>query len=158
MGAFYSNQGFIPLCQSTLTDKYYFKGNASISANRGNSTDDVIAQIQTTLMVCRIAHFLKVKIRTMLGSFKSAEECQGVLNRWIDDYCSNLVNADENMMAKYPLNKGRVIVKEIPGKQGQFSCDLLIQPQYQYDAVCGEVLLSTGLNSDESTLSSVGGI
>ena len=150
MGVFYAEQGFIPLCHSLITDKYFFRGNNSIWRTRGEEGDAVMAQLQTTLMVCRIAHYLKVQIRGMIGNFQTAQECEQYLNRWLDRYSSNLSSADEATLAKYPLSKGSVVVKEIEGEQGRYSCDVIIQPQYQFDHVCGELMLSTDLGADSS--------
>ncbi|ADZ90058.1 protein of unknown function DUF877 [Marinomonas mediterranea MMB-1] len=157
MGNFYSDQGFIPLCHSLTTDKYFFRGNNSIWDHAKGDAEAVMGQIQTTLMICRIAHYLKVQIRGMIGNFQTAEECENFLNNWLDRYSSNLFNADEATLAKYPLSRGRVEVKEIEGQQGRYTCDVLVQPQYQFDNVCGEVLLSTDLGSEASGYGYVGG-
>lgn len=155
MGAFYVEQGFIPLCNSTTTEKYFFRGNRSIWSKAQDDADVVAGQIQTTLMICRIAHFLKVQIRGMIGNFQSAEECELFLNNWLDKYTSNLFNADEATLAKYPLSKSRVEVKEV-GEHGRYVCNVLVQPQYQFDNVSGEVLLSTDLGAEGSSLFSGG--
>ncbi len=151
MGVFYAEQGFIPLCHSVMTNKYFFRGNNSIWKIEADQSDVVMAQLQTTLMVCRIAHYLKVQIRGMIGNFQTAHECEQYLNQWLDRYSSNLSSADEDMLAKYPLSKGTVTVKEIEGEQGRYSCDVLIQPQYQFDHVCGEMLLSTDLGAQSGS-------
>lgn len=145
LAGFYSEHGFVPLCHSPLTDKYYLRGNNSVWADKKNDGDQVMGQLQTTLMICRIAHYLKVQIRGMIGNFQTAEECERFLSHWLDKYSSNLVNADESTLAKYPLSKGQVTVREVPGSQGRYVCDVLVQPQYQFDHICGEVLLSTDL-------------
>ncbi|MGR5500074.1 type VI secretion system contractile sheath domain-containing protein [Vibrio sp. DNB22_10_4] len=154
MGNFYTEHGFIPLCRSATTDKYFFRGNRSIWDKAKDDSELVAGQIQTTLMICRIAHFLKVQIRGMIGNFQSAEECELYLNDWLQKYTSNLFNADEATMAKYPLSKSRVEVKEVSGESDRYVCNVLIQPQYQFDNVCGEVLLSTDLGSEDSLFTS----
>lgn len=154
MGNFYTEQGFIPLCRSTTTEKYFFRGNRSIWDKAKDDSELVAGQIQTTLMICRIAHFLKVQIRGMIGNFQSAEECELYLNDWLQKYTSNLFNADEATMAKYPLSKSRVEVKEVQGESDRYVCNVLIQPQYQFDNVCGEVLLSTDLGTEDALFTS----
>lgn len=154
MGNFYAEQGFIPLCRSATTEKYFFRGNRSIWDKAKDDAELVAGQIQTTLMICRIAHFLKVQIRSMIGNFQSAEECERYLNDWLQKYTSNLLNADEATMAKYPLSKSRVEVKEVQGESDRYVCNVLIQPQYQFDNVCGEVLLSTDLGTEDSLFTS----
>ncbi|WP_194436115.1 type VI secretion system contractile sheath domain-containing protein [Vibrio fluminensis] len=154
MGNFYAEQGFIPLCYSATTDKYFFRGNRSVWDKAKNDQELVAGQVQTTLMICRIAHFIKVQIRSMIGNFQSADECERYLNDWLQKYTSNLFNADEATMAKYPLSKSRVEVKQVQGENDRYVCNVLIQPQYQFDNVCGEVLLSTDLGTEESLFSS----
>ncbi|WP_238326189.1 type VI secretion system contractile sheath large subunit [Marinomonas sp. S3726] len=149
MGAFYADQGFVPICHSLMTDKYYLRGNNSIWDSGTNETDKVMGQLQTTLMVCRISHYLKVQIRSMIGNFQTAQECEVYLNNWLDKYSSNLFNADEKTLAKFPLSKGKVTVREVAGHQGRYVCDVLVQPQYQFDHVCGEVLLSTDIGPED---------
>lgn len=145
LASFYAGQGFIPLAYSPLTNKCFFSGNNSVWYAGDSDLDKVSSQIQTTLMSCRIAHYLKVQIREMIGSYQTAEECEIYLSRWLEKYCSNVADADENVLAKYPLSKGRVKVKELPGEKDRFGCEVLIKPQYQFDHFCGEMLLSTDL-------------
>ncbi|GAL28703.1 uncharacterized protein ImpD [Vibrio variabilis] len=57
-------------------------------------------------------------------------------------------------MAKYPLSKSRVEVKEVQGESDRYVCNVLIQPQYQFDNVCGEVLLSTDLGTEDALFTS----
>ncbi len=146
LARFYAERGFIPVCHSPVTDKYFFYGNQSAWQPEQDTEDKVAGQIQAILMSCRIAHYLKVQIRNMIGSFHTVSECQTFLTNWIDDYSSNLQDADENTLAKYPLKKGKVKVREVEdGIGGRFICELLIEPQYQFDRHCGEILLSTDL-------------
>lgn len=145
LAGFYAGQGFIPLAHSPLTDKYFFFGNNSIWNAGDSDLDKVSCQLQTTLMSCRIAHYLKVQIREMIGSYQSAEECERHLSRWLEKYCSNVADADESVLARYPLSKGRVSVRELPGEQERLICDVMIKPQYQFDHFCGEMVLSTDL-------------
>ena len=158
MGGFYAENGFIPLCNSLTTDKYFFRGNSSIWNHGKDDAEAVMGQIQTTLMICRIAHYLKVQIRGMMGNFQTAQECENYLNGWLDKYASNLFDADEATLAKYPLSKGRVEVREVEGQLGRYTCDVLVQPQYQFDNTCGEILLSTDLGAESSAYAVAGGI
>lgn len=81
ISTFYSDQGFIPLTKSPLTEKFYFNGNNSIWQNNGSDNDKVLGQLQTTIMCCRVAHYLKTQVREMIGSFNSAAECESFLTR-----------------------------------------------------------------------------
>ena len=96
---FYAQSGFIPLAKSPLTDKFYFNGNNSIWQCGQNDNDKVLTQIQTTLMSCRIAHYLKVQVREMIGSFNNATECELFLTHWIEKFSSNVSFANEETLS-----------------------------------------------------------
>jgi type VI secretion system protein ImpD len=145
LATFYAKRGFIPIAKSALTDKYFFTNNNSIWKSSNNDNDRVIAQLQTTLLACRIAHFLKVQIRGMIGNFATASECELYLNQWLDNYSGNVVGDDDQILSKFPLRKASVVVKEVEGEQGVYSSEVVLQPQYQFDHFAGEIVLSTDL-------------
>ncbi|MFY2508614.1 type VI secretion system contractile sheath domain-containing protein [Vibrio pectenicida] len=146
ISTFYAQHGFIPLTKSPLTDKYFFNGNNSIWQSGKSDNDKVLTQIQTSLMSCRIAHYLKVQVREMLGSFNTASECELFLTQWIEKFSSNVTYANEETLAKYPLSFAKISVAESEAQPGSFVCTLRIAPQYQYDHFTGEVILTTELD------------
>ncbi|KJY83410.1 hypothetical protein TW81_10510 [Vibrio galatheae] len=147
ISTFYAQSGFIPLSKSALSDKYYFNGNNSIWQNSVQTDNEkVLTQIQTSLMSCRIAHYLKVQVREMIGSFNTAAECELFLTHWIEKFSSNVSFANEETLSKFPLSFAKISVLESPHHKGSFSCTLRIVPQYQYDHFTGEVVLTTELD------------
>ncbi|MEZ8825918.1 type VI secretion system contractile sheath large subunit [Vibrio amylolyticus] len=146
ISSFYAQQGFIPLTKSPLSDKFYFNGNNSIWKHNDNDNDKVLTQIQTTLMSCRIAHYLKVQVREMIGNFSTAAECEVFLTQWIEKFSSNVAFANEDTLAKYPLSFAKIQINESQTHKGHYSCTLRIVPQYQYDHFSGEVILTTNLD------------
>ncbi|WP_102524453.1 type VI secretion system contractile sheath domain-containing protein [Vibrio tapetis] len=146
LSSFYAQNGFIPLTKSPLTDKYYFNGNNSIWQHQNIDKEQVLTQVQTSLMSCRIAHYLKVQVREMIGSFNTATECEVYLTQWIENFSSNVALANEETLAKYPLSFAKITVNESSHHPGSFVCTLRIVPQYQYDHFSGEVILTTELD------------
>ncbi|WP_367989177.1 type VI secretion system contractile sheath domain-containing protein [Vibrio sp. NTOU-M3] len=146
VSTFYAQHGFIPLTKSQQTNTYYFNGNNSVWRNGNNDNDKVLNQVQTTLMSCRIAHYLKVQVREMIGSFNTAAECELFLTQWIEKFSSNVTNANEETLAKYPLSFAKISVEESHSAPGSFACTLRMVPQYQYDHFSGEVVLTTELD------------
>lgn len=142
---FYTKQGFIPLSHSPLTDKYYFMDNHSVWSNHQHADDKVLSLLQTTLICSRVAHYLKVQIRELLGSLLTASECEQHLSKWLGKYVSNISSANDETLAKYPLRNARVSVKEAENSTGEFVCEVSLQPQYQYDMFAGQILLTTEL-------------
>ncbi|MGY3569802.1 type VI secretion system contractile sheath domain-containing protein [Vibrio paucivorans] len=143
ISTFYAQSGFIPLTRSPLTNKYYFNGNNSAWQHGSGDNEKVLTQIQTSLMSCRIAHYLKVQVREMIGSFSTAAECELFLTQWIEKFSSNVSFANEETLARYPLSFAKVSVHESTHQPGSYSCTLRIVPQYQYDHFSGEVVLTT---------------
>jgi len=146
ISTFYAQNGFIPLTKSPLTEKFYFNGNNSIWQHANIDRDQVLTQVQTCLMSCRIAHYLKVQVREMIGSFNTAAECELFLTQWIEKFSSNVSFANEETLAKYPLSFAKISVSESISQPGSFACTLRIVPQYQYDHFNGEVILTTELD------------
>lgn len=142
---FYAQIGFIPLTKSVLSDRFYFNGNYSIWSGENIDNDRVIAQLQTTLMCCRIAHYLKVQVREILGSFTSAKECERFLTTWIEKFSSNVSQANEETLSKYPLSFANISVRQSEHDLDVLSCTLRITPQYQYDHLNSEIVLTTEL-------------
>jgi len=147
IGQFMSEAGFIPLCESTKSGALYFVGNRSVSETAANPTAEVLTQIQSVLIACRMVHYIKVQIRALIGQIKSAGECELVLNNWLQNYCSNLAEAAPEILAKYPLRDARVSVKDIGSEQGRFACEILIRPQYQIDHLISDIRLATELGA-----------
>jgi type VI secretion system protein ImpD len=145
---FYAKEGFIPLAHSPLTTKYYFMDNHSVWAGQQKAEDKVLSLLQTTLICSRIAHYLKVQIRELLGSLLTASECEQHLSKWLSKYVSNVSSANDDTLAKYPLRSARVKVREAQNSPGDFICEVSLQPQYQFDMFAGQIMLTTELSKD----------
>ena len=137
-----SERGIIPIVYNTLSKRYYFYSNNSVQLPDGNNSQI----IQTTLMVSRIAHYLKIKLRKLIGTMKEANECEELLNNWLQKYCSNSTVSDENVLAAHPLKLGSVKVTKEQGSNNSFHCEMLLVPQYQYDRLNTQITLSTQLD------------
>ncbi len=66
----------------------------------------------------RFAHYVKMLGRQMVGSFKTAEEIEDVLDTWIKQFVRG--NAPYETRSRYPLIGGKVSVHELPSKPRQF--------------------------------------
>lgn len=146
-GQFLAEQGVIPLCESMKSHDLYFVGNRSVTDCSGNTTAEVLTQIQSVLIACRMVHYLKMLIRGLIGQIKSASECELILNNWLEQYCANVADAAPDILARYPLRSARVRVHERHGSSARFTCSIEIRPQYQVDNLQGDIALVTELRS-----------
>ena len=145
LGLFYSDAGFVPLVESTKTDVLYFVGNRSVTDCTDRPDVEVLSQLQSVLIACRLVHYIKVQMRRLIGQIKTAAECELFLNNWLETYVSNVAEAAPDILARYPLKNARVRVTDDAGDNGRFDCEILLKPQYQIDHMLGEIRLTTDL-------------
>jgi type VI secretion system ImpC/EvpB family protein len=105
------------------------------------------AQFNAVLCVSRFAHCVKLMGRDMVGAFRTAEEIQGQLQRWLLNFTSASASAGGETGARYPLRRAQVEVRELPGRPGVFGCTIHLQPHYQLDEVGAAFRLVTDLQA-----------
>jgi type VI secretion system ImpC/EvpB family protein len=93
------------------------------------------SQVNSMLCASRFAHLLKVMGRDMVGSFRTADEIERQLNRWLQNYVNTNIESTGESRARFPLVEGEVQVRERPGKPGVFGCIMRLRPHYQLDDV-----------------------
>lgn len=148
-GQFLSDHGFIPLCESLKSHDLYFVGNRSVIECQGAAVCEVLTQLQSVLIACRMVHYLKVLIRGLIGQIKSASECEVILNNWLDQYCANVSDGTPEILARYPLRSARAqVVQEGPRDGSRFTCAIDIRPQYQVDNLLGDISFTTDFRAD----------
>ena len=143
---FYSESGFIPLSSGYLDGKVGIFNNRSVHQPGGGENGEIHCMLQTTLLACRIGHYLKAQIRDKTGSYKTASDCEHELNSWLQKYTSNIDRAEEHILARYPLKASQASVTEDPDT-GRFYCQISLQPQYQFDFLSSSIQLRTELGS-----------
>ncbi len=144
--------GLIPLAAVPFADELVFGAARSplvaqrytgANAEAANANARLSTQINTILCASRFAHYLKMMGRQMVGSFKTHEEIEDVLDNWIKKFVRS--NAPYETRARYPLIAGKVTVYEQPGKPGSYGCTVQLQPHYQIDDVAASFQLVTDL-------------
>ncbi len=144
--SFWASLGFIPLTKIYLTNQLGFFSNQSVWAIESEQ-QRMLGMLQTNLMACRFGHYIKVKTRDMIGSFDSAIDCRVRLEDWLRQYVSNISYGEDSVMAKYPLKNFSIKLKTDPKDPTRYICNITIQPQYQYELIDVNVVLSTPLSA-----------
>ncbi len=129
--------------RSLQTPQQFIGGSAEVA----NANARLSSQINAILCVSRFAHHLKMIGRHMVGSFKTEDEIERVLQRWLVRYVNSNQSAHGDSRARFPLVAGRVEVREKPGKPGSFGCVMHLQPHYQLDDVSASFQLVTDLGA-----------
>ena len=93
------------------------------------------AMLHYVLCTSRFAHYLKVIMRDEIGRVTTPGEIQRRLDAWLRDYCIGNDDASTDLKARFPLRDAGVEVRAIPGRPGEYSCTIRLQPHFQLDDV-----------------------
>lgn len=146
--------GMMPLSAIPFTEDAVFGAVRSLqtpqsytgpTASAANANARLSTQINTLLCVSRFAHYVKMLGRSMVGSFRTGEEIEQQLQRWLSNFVNTNVTGGSEARAKYPLISGRVSVRERPGRPGVFGCVVQLQPYFQLDDVAATFRLTTDI-------------
>jgi len=127
--------GFIPLAHWDRTDYACFfevpsvnrpkqiKNDAEATANYA-----VGARLQYTMLVTRIAHYLKYRQLTFVGKNAGAGDIEKDLKKWLDTLVADFPNAPESVIAERPLRSYQLHVEELAEKPGFFQISAEFRP------------------------------
>jgi len=142
-----SDLGFVPHSHCKDTPYSVFYSNQSVHQPRtyddpaATANAKISAMLQYVLCCSRIAHYLKVKARTTIGSHQSPMEVQNELQNWLVDYVTPDEKAPPSMKAQFPLREADVEVTEIPGQPGKYRLTIRLLPHYQLDRLSSSMTL-----------------
>jgi len=127
--------GFIPLAHWDRTDYACFfevpsTNRPMVIKNDPEATANysVGARLQYTMLVTRIAHYLKYRQLSFVGKNAGAGEIQKDLKSWLDTLVADYPNAPENVIAERPLRSYELNVEELKEKPGFFQISVEFRP------------------------------
>jgi type VI secretion system protein ImpC len=83
------------------------------------------------MLVNRLAHYLKVLQRENLGSWKGAVALEAELNKWLNQFVTDMDNPGPEVRGRHPLRKAKALVIEEPGRPGWHRIGLTIRPHFK---------------------------
>lgn len=127
--------GFIPLAHWDRTDYACFFEVPSTQRPKEIKNDPeatanyaVGARLQYTMLVTRIAHFLKYRQLRFVGRNAGAGDIQKDLSNWLDTLVSDFPNPAESVVAERPLRSYRLEVHELEDRPGVFQITAEFRP------------------------------
>ncbi|USD66343.1 type VI secretion system contractile sheath large subunit [Vibrio sp. SCSIO 43136] len=143
-----SDLGFLPLVHYKSTNYGVFIGSQTTQKPKVYADPDatgnaaISARLPYIMASSRIAHYLKVMGRDMLGSNLEATDVQKQLQTWIDQYTNSgaMGNAERS---KTPLCESQIQVVEQPGKPGAYSAVAHLRPWLQMEELTTSVRMVT---------------
>jgi len=151
-----SKNGFLSMIHRKNSDFAAFIGGQSLQKPAEYDDPDatanaaLAARLPYLFATCRFAHYLKCIVRDKVGSFKSREDMERWLNKWIGNYVDgDPLNSSENTKAERPLSAAEVVVEEVEGAPGYYSSKFFLKPHYQLEGLTVSLRLVSKLPSEK---------
>lgn len=132
------SMGFTPISVAKAQDKVLFYAANSVhwgSLQREEPKGVVQhlgAQLPYLFVILRIAHYLKMICRDMIGSVASIAELEAELQRWIKRYVSDVESPSAAVRARRPLKKVHLKVGPDAQRPDWLAIDLSVTPHMKY--------------------------
>ncbi len=127
--------GFIPLAHWDRTDyACFFEMPSVLEAWQdkkdpiGSANRSVGSRLQYTLLVTRIAHYLKYRQVRFVGRNASSGTIKQDLTDWLNTLVAGGASPDEKQIAERPLKSFTLEVRELEEKPGYFQIDAEFKP------------------------------
>jgi type VI secretion system ImpC/EvpB family protein len=143
--------GFITLCHCKGTTQAAFFGGQTTNqpkkyfSDSANANAKISAMLPYMLAASRFAHYIKVMMRSKIGSFMTRGNVEDYLNSWISNYVLLDDNASQEAKAGYPLREARVNVTEVPGEPGSYRATVFLKPHFQLEELTTSIRLVANL-------------
>lgn len=89
-------------------------------------------QLPYTMIVSRLAHYIKVLQRENIGTWKSKGDLESELNNWIRQYVADQDNPAPGVRSRRPLRKAEITVNDVEGDPGWYKVSMKVQPHFKY--------------------------
>ena len=148
-----AKNGMMPLSPSKISHLAVFVGAPILQKPATNEDADgtananLAARLPYLFATCRFAHYLKCIVRDKIGSYKSREDMQDWLNRWINQFVIEDPSADDAAKSRYPLGSAEVTVEEVPGNPGYYTSKFFLKPHFQLEGLTVSLRLVSKLPS-----------
>ena len=87
-------------------------------------------------------------VRDKIGSYKSRDDMQLYLQKWIDQYIDYSADvSSESEKARKPLAAAEVVVEEVDGNPGYYQSKFFLRPHYQLEGLSVSLRLTSKLPS-----------
>jgi type VI secretion system protein ImpC len=149
--------GLMPLVHRKNTDMAAFIGAQSLHKPAEYDDPDatananLAARLPYLFATTRFAHYLKCMVRDKVGSYKSRDDMQRWLKKWIDQYVDySAAHSSEAEKARKPLAAADVVIEEDPENPGYYKSRFFLKPHYQLEGLSVSLRLVSKLPSEKS--------
>jgi len=149
----FAESGFIPLVYRKETSEAAFFSAQSIKlAYRFKDQNDaenaqLVTNLAYTFSITRIAHYIKSIMRDNVGTTADASYVQRLIDSWLGQYVTTVINPDNVTLRYYPFKAVKVEVKARPSEIGWYDCSVAVLPHVQFEGMNVELRLESRLGS-----------
>ncbi len=151
-----AQNGMMPLIHRKNSDLAAFIGAQSLHKPAeyddadATANANLAARLPYLFATCRFAHYLKCIVRDKVGSYKSRDDMQAWLQKWINQYVDlNSATSPEDVKARRPLAAAEVVVEEVEGNPGYYTSKFFLRPHYQLEGLSVSLRLVSKLPSEK---------
>lgn len=152
-----AKSGLMPLIHRKNTDMAAFIGAQSLHKPAEYDDPDatananLAARLPYLFATTRFAHYLKCMVRDKVGSYKSRDDMQRWLKKWIDQYVDySAAHSSEAEKARKPLAAADVVIEEDPENPGYYKSRFFLKPHYQLEGLSVSLRLVSKLPSEKT--------
>ena len=137
----FANAGFIPLVYRKGSADACFFSSQSIKKSKhfkdpqDTENSQLVTNLAYTLSITRIAHYVKCIMRDNIGSAADAAYINNVLQTWLSQYVTTVVNPDDLTLRYYPFKAAQVVTTPKEGMIGWYNSEITILPHIQFEGL-----------------------
>ncbi|MES2824667.1 MAG: type VI secretion system contractile sheath large subunit [Pseudomonadota bacterium] len=137
----FSNAGFIPLIYRKGGSEACFFSSQSIKKSKrfkdpqDSENSQLVTNLSYTFSITRIAHYVKCIMRDNIGSAADDAYINNVLQTWLSQYVTTVVNPDDLTLRYYPFKAAQVITAPREGMIGWYNSEITILPHIQFEGL-----------------------
>jgi len=144
--------GLMPLERISTTDVVAFIGARSLhdpaeSDDRDQTWNAALAaRLPYLFACCRVAQYLKCIVRETLTSFKTRDQLERWLNRWVIQYVDgDPENSSDTTKANKPLAAAEVVIADAQDDLNTYAAQFYLRPHYQLGGLTASICLVSAL-------------
>lgn len=137
----FADAGFIPLIyRKGGSDACFFSSQSIKKSKRFKDPHDsensqLVTNLAYTLSITRIAHYVKCIMRDNIGSAADDAYINNILQTWLSQYVTTVVNPDDLTLRYYPFKAAQVITTPQEGMIGWYNSEITILPHIQFEGL-----------------------
>lgn len=137
----FSNAGFIPLIYRKGGSEACFFSSQSIKKSKrfkdpkDSENSQLVTNLSYTFSITRIAHYVKCIMRDNIGSAADDAYINNVLQTWLSQYVTTVVNPDDLTLRYYPFKAAQVTTVPREGMIGWYNSEITILPHIQFEGL-----------------------